>query len=56
MADKYRKIRREPEPLPVNEIRVRRDPRIGKYLRRANELLSDQIPEANGTIVIKGVQ
>lgn len=55
MADKYRKIRREPERLPENEIRVRRDPRIGKYLRRANDILTGKIPEANNTVVIKGI-
>ena len=56
MAEKYQKIPRPQEVLPENEIRVRRDPRIGKYLRRANDLLTGKIPSADNTIVIKGVQ
>ena len=55
MADKYRRIERVPEPLPDNEIRVRRDNRIGKYLRRANDLLTGKIAGAQNSIVIKGV-
>ena len=42
--------------MPVNEIRVRRGPRIGQYLRRAHDLLSGKIGEnQDQTIVIKGV-
>ena len=55
MAEKYRKVERAPERLPENEIRVRRDNRIGKYLRRANDLLNGKVPEADNSIVIKGV-
>lgn len=55
MADKYQRIRREAEKLPENEIRVRKDNRIGKYLRRANDLLTGKIEGSDNTIVIKGV-
>ena len=54
MADKYRKVRKEADKLPDNEIRVRRDARIGKYLRRANDLLSGKI-QGHDSLVIKGV-
>jgi hypothetical protein len=43
MADKYRKVKREQEKLPDNEIRVRADVRIGRYLRRANDLLTGKV-------------
>lgn len=56
MAEKYVKIPRVIEELPLNEIRVRRDPRIGRYLNRANDLLTGKVEGFNGTIVIKGVQ
>jgi DNA-binding protein len=50
----YRKIDKNEDPLPSNEIRVRRGVGIGRYLKRAWELLNG----TNGsdeTIVIKGV-
>ena len=52
MADKYRRIEKPQEDLPSNEIRVKRKVGIGRYLKRANDLFSQ-----NGTdsIVIKGV-
>jgi DNA-binding protein len=50
----YKKIERAEEPLPSNEIRVRRGVGIGRYLKRAWELLN--APEGSDeTIVIKGV-
>jgi DNA-binding protein len=50
----YRKIEKAEEPLPSNEIRVRRGVGIGRYLKRAWELLN--APEGSDeTIVIKGV-
>jgi DNA-binding protein len=50
----YRKIAKAEDPLPQNEIRVRKGVGIGRYLKRAWELLS--APEGSDeTIVIKGV-
>ena len=50
----YRKIAKVEDPLPQNEIRVRKGVGIGRYLKRAWELLS--APEGSDeTIVIKGV-
>ena len=43
MSNKYIKVRREQEKLPDNEIRVRGDVRIGRYLRRANDLLTGKV-------------
>jgi len=54
MAESYRKVRKTEDSLPVNEIRVRRGVGIGRYLKRAWELLNGQ-EEVNETIVIKGV-
>lgn len=65
MAEKYRKVRREEEKLPDNEIRVKslrqnfRGGRgnqrqgIGGYLARAHDLLSANKDEV---IIIKGVK
>ena len=52
MADKYRKIVKPQEVLPPNEIRVKRKVGIGRYLKRANDLLTENKEEF---IVIKGV-
>lgn len=41
MADKYRRIDKTQEVLPPNEIRVKRGVGIGRYLKRAYELLND---------------
>ena len=41
MADKYRKIHKPQEELPPNEIRIKRKVGIGRYLKRAHDLLSD---------------
>ena len=50
----YRQINIDEEPIPSNEIRVRRGVGIGRYLKRAWELLN--APEGSDeTIVIKGV-
>jgi hypothetical protein len=43
MADKYARVRREPEKLADNEIRVKRNNPVGKYLRRANDILSGKV-------------
>jgi hypothetical protein len=52
MADKYRRVEKQQEPLPFNEIRVRRGAGLGRYLRRAVELFNEKKEEI---IVIKGV-
>jgi DNA-binding protein len=52
--EKYTKVERSKESLPENELRVRRGPGIGRYLRRANELLTGKI-EGQNAVVIKGV-
>ena len=54
MADKYRRVKKDQEKLPDNEIRVKKNARIGKYLRRANDLLTGKI-EGSDSVVIKGV-
>lgn len=50
----YRKIAKVEDPLPQNEIRVRKGVGIGRYLKRAWELLNAS-EGSNETIVIKGV-
>lgn len=67
MADKYQRIEKPLEQLPSNEIRVKRGVGIGRYLKRAHELLNGSTTEAQGEtpeqtiepssdhIVIKGV-
>ena len=57
MADKYQKIIKELPKLPENEIRVKRNPRIGGYLKRASEILNGKLGEEvdSSTLVIKGV-
>jgi len=61
MADKYVRIEKPQEMLPPNEIRVKRGVGIGRYLKRAHELLSSIPGATTGTapssdhIVIKGV-
>ena len=52
MADKYRRVEKAQENLPANELRVRRGVGIGRYLRRAVELLNGNEHEG---VVIKGV-
>ena len=61
MADKYMRIEKPQETLPPNEIRVKRGVGIGRYLKRAHELLNS-VPSATAGapanadhIVIKGV-
>jgi hypothetical protein len=54
MADKYRRIEKVQEALPSNEIRVKRGVGIGRYLKRAYELLNG--PEGQSeNVIIKGV-
>jgi Na+/phosphate symporter len=52
MADKYRRVEKAQETLPANEIRVRRNVGIGRYLKRAVEVLQSK---EGDSIVIKGV-
>lgn len=54
MADKYRRVEKTQESLPANELRVRKNVGIGRYLRRAYELLTSTT-EIQDSIVIKGV-
>lgn len=54
MAEKYVKVKKEEEKLPENEIRVKRNARIGRYLSRANDLLTGKIAGDN-SVVIKGI-
>jgi DNA-binding protein len=54
MADKYRRVEKVQEELPVNELRVRRNVGIGRYLRRAVELLNNKEKPID-QIIIKGV-
>mmetsp|Transcript_76124 Transcript_76124/g.105267 ORF Transcript_76124/g.105267 Transcript_76124/m.105267 type:complete len:189 (+) Transcript_76124:39-605(+) len=51
MSDKYRRIEKTQDSLPPNEIRVRRGVGIGRYLKRAYELLNSE----SDRVVIKGV-
>lgn len=61
MAEKYMRVDKPQEVLPPNEIRVKRGVGIGRYLKRAHELLTgtSSTPEQKITpvdnIVIKGV-
>ena len=52
MAEKYRRVEKSQETLPPNELRVRRGVGIGRYLRRAVELLNGKETDS---VVIKGV-
>ena len=54
MADAYRRVDKAPETLPANEIRVRRGVGIGRYLKRAWDLLNGA-EGGDDTVVIKGV-
>ena len=53
MADAYRKIEKIQEILPPNEIRVKRKVGLGRYLKRAHDLLNDK--DNAQTVVIKAV-
>jgi hypothetical protein len=53
MAESYRRVARAEDSLPAHEIRVRRGVGIGRYLKRAWELLNG--PEGKDTVIIKGV-
>lgn len=61
MAEKYMRVDKPQEVLPPNEIRVKRGVGIGRYLKRAHELLTgaSSTPEQKVTpvdhIIIKGV-
>eukprot|EP00347_Sterkiella_histriomuscorum_P017299 403349920 len=54
MSESYEKVKRDQDKLPDNEIRVRGDVRIGRYLRRANDLLTGKV-EGQDSVVIKGM-
>lgn len=55
MSEKYERVAREPEKLADNEIRVRRGNAIGKYLKRANDILTGKVEGNFDTVIIKGV-
>ena len=55
MAEKYERVVRVPENLADNEIRVRRGNAIGKYLKRANDILTGKVAGNFDTVIIKGV-
>ena len=42
MAEKYRKVFKAKEEIPDHEIRVKKNQRIGRYLRRAFKLLKEE--------------
>ena len=50
----YRRVLKDEDALPANEIRVKRGVGIGRYLKRAWELLKGSETK-NDTIIIKGV-
>ena len=50
----YRRVLKDEDALPANEIRVKRGVGIGRYLKRAWELLKGGETK-NDTIIIKGV-
>ena len=54
MADKFRRVQKAQEKLPENEIRVRRGVGIGRYLRRAHDLLTGAVA-GQDSVVIKGI-
>jgi len=54
MAEAYRRVDKPQETLPSNEIRVRRGVGIGRYLKRAWDLLNSS-EGSDDTVVIKGV-
>lgn len=52
MAEAYRKVERKADEVPENEIRVKANTRIGRYLRRVAQLFGELKQEE---IVIRGV-
>lgn len=54
MSEAYRRVEKADETLPANEIRVRRGVGIGRYLKRAWELLNGA-EGSEDKVVIKGV-
>lgn len=54
MAEKYIRVKKAEEKLPDNEIRVKKSARIGRYLSRANDLLTGKIAGSD-SVVIKGI-
>ena len=62
MAEKYMRVEKPQEVLPSNEIRVKRGVGIGRYLKRAHELLTgaaatpgQAAKTPDDHIIIKGV-
>jgi DNA-binding protein len=53
MSEAYRKVVKK-ESIPQNEIRVKKERKIGKYLLRAHDLLNDK-KNPKDSVVIKGV-
>lgn len=51
MAEAYRKVERKADEIPDNEIRVKANSRIGRYLRRVAQLFAEEKSE----IIIRGV-
>jgi len=39
MVEKYRMVEKQQDSLPINEIRVKKGMGIGRYLKRANDLI-----------------
>jgi hypothetical protein len=52
MSEAYRKVDRKADPIPDNEIRVRANNTIGRYLKRVAVVLN---MEGNEEIVVRGV-
>ena len=55
MAESYRKIDKEYEFLPANEIRVNRTVEIGRYLKRALDLFYNPAADDSATVIIKSL-
>ncbi len=60
MAEAYEKVPRTREDLPFNEIRDRKNDRIGKYLGRAVNIFNGEVrgtgDQDSRTVVVKGVE
>lgn len=54
MAEAYTRVEKTQDKLPENELRVKANVRIGRYLRRAHDLLTGKV-EGQDSVVIKGM-
>jgi hypothetical protein len=54
MTEKYRRIKKAQESLPLNEIKVKRKVGIGRYLLHAHDLFNET-ENPTGIVIIKGV-